>query len=280
MDEKLVIFGGSGFLSASFRKYSSRNAGEIVFLSQSGGDYNAYDGKSINAVLNRLKPTLILNLFALTNVDECEQYPGKAIIYNSNLPAILSDWADAYLLQISTDQLYNQRTSTENQVNIVNCYGSTKYLGEKSVNKEKYGILRTNFLGKSFSKNRLSFIDSIISQERSGKKLDLYSDVYFNPLHISTLVKIIDCFLENRIDGVFNAGSFGELTKAELIVKFFEKLGMNKIHYQLVKSEDIPGRVRRPLEMSMDISKLDRSINLEIPNVMETVNLLAGEYDV
>ena len=60
-------------------------------------------------------------------------------------------------------------------------------------------ILRTNFFGKSMGK-RKSFSDWIYKVFKTKKKIEyfLFKDVYFNPLRINTIIKIISLIIYKK----------------------------------------------------------------------------------
>ena len=65
---------------------------------------------------------------------------------------------------------------------------SEKYIKK---NLKDYLIIRTNFFGKSLN-GRKSFSDFITKNIQNKKKIRLFEDVMFNPVHLSTLIKILE----------------------------------------------------------------------------------------
>ena len=68
-------------------------------------------------------------------------------------------------------------------------------------------ILRTNFVGKQSKLRKLSFTDWIYLTSLK-KKINGFKNIYFNPLHTSSLCKVIEKIINYKnIYGIFNAGS-------------------------------------------------------------------------
>ena len=70
-----------------------------------------------------------------------------------------------------------------------NFYGISKYLGELNVLRlKKHLIIRTNFFGKSYNKNKVTYSDFLIENLKK-KTLKVPKNVFFNPILIDDLVE-------------------------------------------------------------------------------------------
>ena len=79
----------------------------------------------------------------------------------------------------------------------MNNYCKHKRMSEIICIKNNALVFRTNFFGKSLSKNK-SFFDWIINAFKSKKKIYLFDDVYFNPLRINTIAKILSIIVKKK----------------------------------------------------------------------------------
>ena len=136
-------------------------------------DYSSLE--SVHQALNEIKPDFIVNLAALTDVDECERCPHDAYTANVGVVEILVSWIRSnnycHLIQISTDQVYDgSERPIEKNVKILNHYTFSKYAGEIVARGINSTILRTNFFGKSLNVKRQSFSDWAVNEIRSGRK--------------------------------------------------------------------------------------------------------------
>ena len=93
----ICILGGTGMLGASLVP-SLRDAGhEVVCFSRKSKDVEAMavdysNNDSLERALDACKPTFVINLAALTNVDECERNPHIAYSANVRIVERLSSW--------------------------------------------------------------------------------------------------------------------------------------------------------------------------------------------
>src|SRR5262245_13469431 len=116
--KSILVLGSSGFLGSRLsgdlsaaghrvvrqvrRRVSAAEQREIVTLTQS----------SLVAALRELRPDAVINLVALTDVDQCERDLAAAYRSNvevtANVAAAIAEAAPGcHLVQISTDQLYS-----------------------------------------------------------------------------------------------------------------------------------------------------------------------------
>ena len=219
-NKKILVTGAYGLLGTIISK-KLKNQGFNLFRhgkSKSRDEsFSLINQKILFKNLRRINPSIIINLSALTNIEECEKNFSKALEVNTlcvkNFNEFLKNKKKIRFIHISTDQVYyGKGPHNEDKVNPVNNYALTKYLGELSLNPKKNLILRTNFVGKSIIKNKQSLTDWFISSIRKKKKISLYSDIFFNPLEINSLSNIIIKIMSKKVNGVFNLGSIGGMS--------------------------------------------------------------------
>ncbi len=282
---KVLILGSYGLL------------GNVIyyFLSQSGyqvfrhgrhlqADFRAdcLNYSQLAYLFENLKPDITINLVALTNVDLCEKEPGLAKLINvtstKNI-ANLCRQTDSYLIHISTDQLYNgEGPHKEENVCPINVYAKTKLESEAEAMKCNSIVLRTNFVGRSINSKRKSFTDWILNEIKNERKIKLFDDVIFSPLHMNKISELIDYLIHNKFKGVFNAGTFNCLTKANFGLQFIDGLGLSRELVELSSITELNLYAKRPHNMFMDVSKIESILNFKCPSIKDSVNYSIAEY--
>ncbi|WP_435274813.1 SDR family oxidoreductase [Psychrobium sp. nBUS_13] len=272
MRKKVLLCGGTGMLGSTLYKelksrYETRVHGNQK-SSHCSADLTSFE--QVELLLNEENPDIIINLVALTNVDECQSNLNLAYSLNVKVPQNLASWArknNRKLIQISTDHIYNKKESLEQEVEIVNNYALTKLAGEAPVLAIGGVVLRTNFFGKSGVAGRESFSDWLISSFNCKVPIKLFSDVYFNPLSMKTLSESISIVLDNIVPGVYNVGSRDGTSKDIFARMIAKEAGLDHCFAKSTKFASMDLKAPRPLDMRMDVSKFENTYGVELPTL-------------
>ena len=257
----IIVFGASGLLGSSISNFLKLKNINYVGFSKSKKEFRKIDLLKKNNLINVLKkinPKSIINCTGLTDVDECNRNIEKAYVKNSLIAKNIVESLNfikskAYLIHISTDQIYNSqkifKPNLETSKNLSNAYSITKYLGEKNIeNYQNSLILRTNFFGKSVSKYKKSYSDFIIKNLQSKKKIKLPQNVIFNPLEINFLVSKILKLNNLKIKGIYNIGSKNSISKYKFGILIAKKFKLKTKYIRPFKSRyKTHGRPLEPL---------------------------------
>ena len=281
---KVLILGAYGFLGSSLSKFLKEK--NLIVFRQGRKPNSEYvcdpNLKSeLSNLISRLKPDCIINTIADTSVDGCElnfvrAFQINCLILENIISAIKNK--DIFLIHISTDQVYEGfGPHIESAANPINSYAITKYMSEKIALSHKSLILRTNFVGKSNSK-KLSFTDWAISSFLNKKEVYLFRDVFFNPVHISFLNKIIKEAIERKYIGVFNLGSKTGISKSKFIKKLTKSLNLFNPNMKIISVDEFNFNAKRPKDMVMNSSKFEERFHINVPSIEETLELLSEDY--
>lgn len=282
---KILLIGSNGLLGTSLVKELERLF-EVISITRKSpnSDYNIDMASEANSyqVFTEVEPDFIINLAALTNVDKCEGNINLAYKVNTKIAENISRYSnkleDVFVLHISTDHIYDTNNSDENDVIIRNAYAMTKYCGEKSYSSNNTVILRTNFFGKSLSKNSEGFCDSIYKSAVAGEELKLFKDVFFSPLSIKTLCDVVLICLNKRISGVFNVGAKDGMSKEEFLKTFLALSGVKNIKYNSISVGEIELKTDRPRDMRMNVSLFEKTFNYKLPKLINEIKGVANDF--
>ena len=283
---KVFIAGGTGMLGLSLANFLKRKGLEVIvqgYKHKADINLDLTQYSEACEALDIVNPDFIINLICLSDVDENERKPKLAFKLNVTPVKNIVKWiksrnAQSKLIQISTDHVYDgSGFNSENEINIKNQYASTKLEAEKISSEVGALILRTNFFGKSFLKNRNSFTDWIDSCLKENQfPIKLFKDVYFSPLSIDTLSYNIFCLLDRFQPGVYNLGSSTGLSKADFVYAYSEFLKINKSKTLLISVDELDLIANRPKGMMMDVSKYEKKFGLVLPSLEEELKIYVG----
>lgn len=283
---KVLITGAFGLLGSSLAPYLQICGHELIRHSRSSkGDVVAdlTDWSAVRKALNATRPEVIVNLAALTNIDECERNPQKAYLINVRIVENLSKWirqndCKCYLIQISSDQVYDgQGPHKEGSVTVRNYYGFSKYAGELVAASVPSTILRTNFFGPSHCMGRRSISDWLVQSLLRGDPIRVFEDVRFSPLSLQRLVKLIEQVIVKHQPGLYNLGSKDGLSKADFAFTVAKSLNLNTECMERITLEKMQLLAHRPKDMRMDSSSFETVFGIELPSLNMEIQSLTLE---
>lgn len=258
-----------GELTATDRHKPAAAAGNWLELDI--GDFGR-----LEALLDRLRPALIVNTAAYTAVDRAEAERQTAFDINAELPSRLAAWAgnnDARLLHYSTDYVFDGNTTrpyleTDNP-DPQNVYGESKLAGELALAGTgcSHVTLRTSWVYSSHGKN---FVLSMLDLARRGLALKVVNDQQGCPTwarHLAQAsVSVIEAWQASGADNIngvyhyrddtslswydFAAAVFGQAVAAGLLD------GLPSL--TPVPSSEFPQPAKRPGWSVLDTSKIDK----------------------
>lgn len=286
---KVMVFGSTGLLGCSLIPNLIQRNYKVVTIGRSlkaSHVVDLLDNDALTRVINLERPDCIVNLVAATNVDHCELNVPDAMLANALIPqavsnAILhSNIPKTHFIHLSTDQVYDGTGQhNEDRVSPVNVYGLTKLAGELLITAPHTTILRTNFFGKSHSSSKSSFSDWIYNALLGAEQVTLFSDVFFNALHMSTLCDFIALVIDKNVTGTFNLGSSNGISKAEFALTLAKELKHPFNNAIIGSLADRSRRARRPMNMTMNVEKFESELNVKCPIIFEEIAKTAKEYE-
>ena len=291
MTSTVIVFGASGLLGASLVPALRARGYNVLAQGRSEGADLRLDPSDRAAVATALAvhwPAAVVNLVAATNVDLCETQPELAWQANAGIVAAIADGIAAlstepaarpHLVHVSTDQVYDgPGPHAEDDVHPINVYGLSKYTGELLAERVGATVLRSNFYGRSRCAGRISFSDWLVRSLRDKAPITVFDDVKFSAVHIDTLCAIIAHSIERRPAGIFNAGCRDGISKAGFALALARTLDLPTDNVKVGSSADVALKARRPLDMTLQISRLEAILELQCPAMSDEIEHTSKEY--
>jgi dTDP-4-dehydrorhamnose reductase len=288
--KKILFTGGSGLLALNcalylrddFEVYLALHNRIINLQNVHTCKIDLENEQELEKELIRINPDILINAAGMSNVEECELKPNDAEKINAIVPGILarlSKKLNIYFVHISTDHLFDGTKcfqTEDDSISPLNEYGKSKAKGEQEVikyNKDAL-IVRTNFFGWGTS-YRQSFSDFIINSLRQEKKITLFSDVYFTPIFIQTLIDFIQILIKNNRSGIINIVSNERISKYEFGILIADVFGLNKNLIEKGSIENNKSLVQRPKDMSLSNIKMNKIPNTyKFPSLNDQICIL------
>lgn len=229
-----------------------------------------YNKTILRKLISEINPEIIIHSAALADIDTCEKNIKECYKININFTKYLVEISKQFKIKfvyVSSDQIYDGKKNIYNErckTNPINNYGKSKVLSENFIKKKlsNYLILRTNFYGVG-TKYKLTFSEFIINKLRNNMSVDLFNDVFFNPVYLPTLIKYIFILINNNHKGTFNICSDDYLSKYELGINIAKTFNLNKDLINPISIQDLNLAANRPSKMYLDNKKLKKFLNIK-----------------
>ena len=274
---KILLFGSRGQLGQAL----SQALNDLYKLHLSHrGDCDLTVTSQIEILINSVKPDLIINSAAYTNVDAAESNQAETFAINAKAPEIMAKKASILgipLIHFSTDYVFDglkeYKYIESDLENPQSQYAKTKYLGEEAIRKylPEHIILRTSWIYSHH--HQKNFVYKIINQLSQDKFFNVVNDEWGSPTPANfiaqSILKIIP-YLKDKVFGTYHLTSLGKTTRyscASFIEKELIRLGkiealqskrvspILSIQYQLI--------AKRPTHAILNCAKIKRTFVLE-----------------
>lgn len=284
---RILVTGAQGLLGSTLVPYLQARGYDLVRNDRHGeGDARVEltDMGQVGFALDKIVPEVIVNLAALTDVDECERNPQHAYQANVRIVGNLVKWiqnsaSSCYLVQLSTDQVYDGTgPHKEDDLTLSNYYGFSKYAGELLAAAVPSTIVRTNFFGPSQCKGRTSLTDWLVASAKQGRAITVFEEIRFSPLSLRRLVQLLEIVIARRQHGVFNIGSKDGMSKADFAYAFAEVLNLPAEHMSRGTAANAKRAAYRPVDMRMDSSRFEDAFSVELPALKEELETMKAAY--
>lgn len=246
----------------------------------------------VSALIESVKPDVIINAAAYTAVDAAEDDESAAQKVNADATGILAKCApdSCYLLHISTDFVFDGRKNIPYTVNDApnpeSSYGKTKLLGEQLLfdNKpHKSAVVRTSWVYSSHGKN---FVNSMLRFMRERDILNIVVDQVGTPTWARGLAEVCWLACDQQPEGVFHwsdAGVASWYDFAECIQQLGVAYGLleKPIILNAIPTEAYPLPAKRPPYSVLDKSALLEALpSLENKHWLSQLREMFKEFDV
>lgn len=225
--------------------------------------------QTIEAV-ERVRPTVLINVAAYTDVDGCEAEQEKAFAVNAEGMKHLALGARksrAKVVYLSTDYVFDGSKGEpylENDLpRPLNVYGLSKLQGERYVQTlaEDGLIIRTQWL---YGKHGKNFVASVLRQAEEKKVLSIVDDQVGSPTFTVDLSKAISALIRHRVTGVFhvtNQGICSWYAFGEAVLKWS---GRRDVRVVPLTTKELHRPARRPLYSALSGERLRRETGISL----------------
>ncbi|MEL7434466.1 MAG: dTDP-4-dehydrorhamnose reductase [Chloroflexota bacterium] len=229
---RIVIAGVSGQVGSRLKTVLSSDHDIIGYDIQT---LDITDFSAVKRAITPLKPDIVINAAAWTDVDGCAKDPQRAIAVNAigaqNL-AIAAYDVNASILQLSSNEVFagdaKRPYGEYDHRSAVNPYGHSKLVGERAVaqTNPRHYIVRFSWL---FAHGGHNFIHAILNAARAGKSLRVVVDEVSNPTYNTDLVDALVALIQTGRYGTYHLPNEGAISRYTFARYLLDKAGFDDV---------------------------------------------------
>lgn len=230
---RILVTGANGFLGRHVVE-AARDAGHVaVTTSRTAGDA-AVDLTApgmVAAVVQALRPDVVLHLAARSRIGECNQDPDAAHRCNAWLAGELTRGFGARLLFASTDLVFDGRSPPYPEhaaPSPLSVYGASKVSGEELVRERGGRVVRLPLLfGRDEPGRGRGATEQLRAAIAAGEPATLFTNEYRTPLHAADAARaLVASVVEPDGPNVFHLPGPERVSRWQLAQRFCAVQGM------------------------------------------------------
>ncbi len=271
---KVLILGCNGLLGQNLVKRFGKtfqvigaSLEEESFLPEFPGKYLQIDltnRSQTYAKIEKIKPDVIINAAAYTNVDDCEDDRENCWQVNVHAVENVLDMADvlkSVFVQVSTDYVFDGQYGNYREIDPPSPrgnYARSKLAAENIIRESnvEYLIVRTQVLYGYGIQVRPNFALWVWSNLRQGNRIRVVTDQIGNPTYAPDLAEGIYRLLEKQIYGLFHISGPDQISRYDFAVMIARTFGLDESLIQPITTDELQQKAPRPTNSTFKIDKL------------------------
>ncbi len=243
------------------------------------------DAKALGDVLDRVRPSAVINTAAFTRVDDAEREREAAWRVNADGPGIIGAACVARglgVVHFSTDYVFDGasgRAYAEDATPApVNFYGESKLAGERAL--EATGaralIVRTQWLYGTAGR---SFCSTMWERAHAGLETRVVNDQTGRPTSAASLARKVWRLLQADASGTLHLANRGVATWHDVAERIFAAAGASHL-LSACTTADYPTAARRPSYSVLDTSRVESQAGIWMVHWTEALDQWIAERRV
>lgn len=293
--KKILVTGSNGLLGQKITEHVVRTKDVQLIATSKGQNRNPVkkgyvykemditDEAQVRKVIKAVKPDVIINTAAMTNVDSCEK--DKDLCRKLNVDAVsylikISEELDIHLIHLSTDFVFDGEDgpySEDAEPNPLSYYGVTKLEAEKLLEASscKWAILRTIIVyGIVSDMSRTNIVLWAKSALEKGDPIKVVDDQWRMPTLVEDLAECCLLAVQKDAQGIYNVSGKDLMSIMELVERVAIFWGLDKSLIMPVSSDTLNQAAKRPKRTGFILDKTIRELGYHPHSFTEGLEIL------
>lgn len=285
MKKKILVTGANGLLGKKVIEIFQRESEhEIIPTSYTKSadvplQLDITNKESVREAFSVIRPTMVINTAAYTNVDKAEDERELAYMVNATGVENLGEAGRIYgskIVHISTDYVFDGRKGnyTENsRPDPINYYGKTKLAGENllKARTDNYAIVRTQVLYGYARDVKKNFALWTIENLSAGRPIRVVTDQIGNPTLADELAYALLKICEKDVVGVYHFSGIDALSRYDFAKLIAEVFALPSELIIPIKSSELSQPARRPANSTFICLKAKTELGIEISSTVSSL---------
>lgn len=285
MADKIVVTGCRGMLGRAVVSLLSLTPTEHEVVPLTHADLDITDDQQVLQVIGKIKPQVIINCAAYTDVDGAEEEKHLALAVNArgvrNLALAALEYP-AFICHFSTDYIFDGKKKEPyrewEEHWPLNYYGMSKQGGEEMLASlwDGYLLIRTSWLYGPGGKN---FVDTVRNKLEAGEPLRVVDDQFGAPTYVGDLAATAIALVDLRARGKYhytneagNGVSWYEVAREIASISGYDPELITP-----VKTADIEQKAERPAHSVLGLQKIKEVLPSMIRSWKEALRSYLGQ---
>ena len=297
-----MVIGGSSLLGYkiltnrnNFELYASYNKNPINMEGLKSIEIDITNQTNCKKILE-IKPDVIINTAAITNVDYCEKFEKNAFDVNVTGTKNISEIVDkigSKLIHISTDAVFsgNKKFYTEeDEPNPVNIYGKTKLESEKIVSKIEdsvilrpsviFGWIPSEYIKTSDeSRKTMNFGLWVLDQLNKKNKISIVNDQFNTPTLADNMAKNILEILQKDMKGIFHLSGLSCISRLDFSKKIAKSFGYSENLINSIPTKKLKQIAPRTLESCLKCDKISEK-GIKLLTIDQSIEIMHDQIKI
>ncbi|OJT94532.1 MAG: hypothetical protein JJ59_00175 [Candidatus Micrarchaeum sp. AZ1] len=292
--EKVLIIGINGLVGSRFAAlkngsydiYGTFNSHKNV--NKNYFELDVTDRDATFRLIERIKPSYIIDTHAISNVEYCELHQEEAWKVNvegtRNVAEASKKFAAKYIF-FSTDYVFDGRKfnyTEKDKPHPLNYYAKTKLAAEYilSALDINHITIRTSVIYGNGSMNKISFPLWVIDELRNSRSIRVVTDQYNKPTFSDNLVEFIEKLCKKDENGIFHITGSEFISRYEFAKLIAKTFNLNDKKILAITSAELNQVARRPGSVNLSTEKAERVTRLKTIGVEDGLKALKEQIGV
>lgn len=238
LNKKVLILGGAGMLGKSFYDLMNVNCDLQIYDIDCNETWIKYcdirNFFEVQSCIKNCNPDLIINLAAMTDLEDCERRPFDAFNTNSigvkNIVDCIKN-TSTVLIHISTAGVFDGKKDSyieSDPPNPINIYGYSKYIGELfALEHQSSYVFRAGWMMGNIWKDK-KFVKKFLNKCKSNNCVKVVTDKLGTPTYTLGFAKTILHYVSSKLPfGLYHNVGNGNCSRFEVAEQLIKNLNLS-----------------------------------------------------